>query len=84
MSRLTLHLSDQAKRDAERRAVEGGFESVEAYVAGLVELEIADGTQVQTLLLQRAGAADAGEMQAGDFDAIRAKVRSAAKSGRAE
>jgi hypothetical protein len=81
MSSVTVHLSDRARIDAERRAVESGFGSIEAYVASLVELDTADDVKVEALLLQRAAAADAGEMEPAHFEAIRAKVRSAS-SGR--
>ena len=82
MPTLTVHLSDGARLDAERRAAEGGFESIEAYIASLVEQDAADESQLRALLSRRAAAADAGEMGANDFDAIRAKVRSCAQ-GRA-
>ncbi len=65
--------------EAERRAAAGGFASVEAYVAVLVEQDTAADSDLEALLSQRAAAADAGEMQAKDFDAIRARVRSAAQ-----
>lgn len=68
--------------EAERRAIAGGFASVEAYIAGLVEQETTDDSELETLLLQRNAAADAGEMGAKDFDAIRARVQAAAAGRR--
>ena len=68
--------------DAERRAAAEGFESVEAYVASLVELDATADAELEALLSRRAAAPDAGEMGASDFEVIREKVRSAAQ-GRA-
>jgi hypothetical protein len=79
MSTLTVHLSDRARIEAERRAAAAGFESVEAYIAGLVEQDTATDSELERLLSERATAADAGEMNASDFDALRARVRSVAQ-----
>ena len=35
-----IHLSDEVYREAERRAAEGGFASVDQYVADLVSLDL--------------------------------------------
>jgi Arc/MetJ-type ribon-helix-helix transcriptional regulator len=78
MASLTLQIPDSVRQDAERRAAESGFESVEAYVASLVEQDTAADANLRELLSQRATATDAGEMGSRDFDAIRARVRSAA------
>jgi len=67
---------------AERRAAASGFDSVDAYIAGLVEQDAAADAELEAWLSQRAAVPDAGEMGERDFDAIRAKVRLAAQ-GRA-
>jgi hypothetical protein len=79
MATLTVHLSDRARLEAEQRAVACGFESVEAYIAELVEQDTAADAELESLLLRRASSPDAGEMVKADFDAIRDKVRSAAQ-----
>jgi len=79
MATLNVNLSDQAKLAAERRAVEIGFHSVQDYIADLVEQDEAVNKELEQLLIRRATGADAGEMRASDFDAIRSRVRAAAQ-----
>lgn len=76
MATLTIELSDRGRLEAERRAADSGFESVEAYVLSLVEQDTAADARLEALLSRRAAAPDAGEMETSDFDAIRARVRS--------
>lgn len=79
MVTLNVSLSEQAKLAAERRAMSAGFDSLQDYIAGLVEQDAAIDEELEALLSRRAVAPDAGEMKAGDFDAIRERVRAAAQ-----
>lgn len=45
----SIHLTDELYREAQRRASEAGFDSVDAYVANIVQLALEDTDAVERL-----------------------------------
>jgi antitoxin ParD1/3/4 len=81
MSSLTISLSESMKEFVDSQVSAGGFDSPSAYVRGLIERAQVEKNraEIDTKLLEGVDALERGEgreMQAADWEKLRALVRS--------